>query len=302
MLSNEDWTTQNIKRDTLGHGTFVAGVIASSSRKCPGIAPESDLYIFRVFTEKQTTYTSWFLDAFNYAIHLEIDILNLSIGGPDFNDRPFVDKVQELSANNIIVVSALGNDGPIYGTLNNPADQPDVIGVSSINLDSSLSSFSSRGMTTWELPGNYGRVKPDLLTFGKRVSGSDLSGGCTRLSGTSVASPVVAGGISLLKSTLSESDQYEKGNVASIKQVLLAGSDRLPGLNIFEQGCSEFFTFCSTPFWPNRIIVLICFICSLGYGKMNLAKSARLLSMYEPHASCYPSALDLTSQHFWPYS
>jgi len=34
-----------------------------------------------------------------------------------------------MSANNIIVVSAIGNDGPLWGTLNNPADQPDVIGV-----------------------------------------------------------------------------------------------------------------------------------------------------------------------------
>jgi membrane-bound transcription factor site-1 protease len=44
-------------------------------------------------------------------------------------DLPFVEKVMELSANNIIVVSAIGNDGPLYGTLNNPADQLDVIGI-----------------------------------------------------------------------------------------------------------------------------------------------------------------------------
>jgi membrane-bound transcription factor site-1 protease len=55
------------------------------------------------------------LDAFNYAIHTKVDVLNLSIGGPDWMDRPFVEKVWELSANNIIVVSAIGNDGPLYG-------------------------------------------------------------------------------------------------------------------------------------------------------------------------------------------
>lgn len=41
------------------------------------------------------SYTSWFLDAFNYAILKKIDVLNLSIGGPDFMDHPFVDKVKE---------------------------------------------------------------------------------------------------------------------------------------------------------------------------------------------------------------
>lgn len=42
-------------------------------------------------------------------------MLNLSIGGPDFMDHPFVDKVWELTANRVIMVSAIGNDGPLYG-------------------------------------------------------------------------------------------------------------------------------------------------------------------------------------------
>ena len=63
----------------------------------------------------KVSYTSWFLDAFNYAILKKIDVLNLSIGGPDFMDHPFVDKVWELTANKVIMVSAIGNDGPLYG-------------------------------------------------------------------------------------------------------------------------------------------------------------------------------------------
>lgn len=38
----------------VGHGTFVAGVI-SSDRECYGFAPDADLYIFRVFTNKQAS-------------------------------------------------------------------------------------------------------------------------------------------------------------------------------------------------------------------------------------------------------
>lgn len=44
------------------------------------------------------SYTSWFLDAFNYAILKKMDVLNLSIGGPDFMDHPFVDKVGRVPA------------------------------------------------------------------------------------------------------------------------------------------------------------------------------------------------------------
>ena len=39
------------------------------------------------------SYTSWFLDAFNYAIATGMNIVNLSIGGPDYLDIPFVEKV-----------------------------------------------------------------------------------------------------------------------------------------------------------------------------------------------------------------
>lgn len=41
-------------------------------------------------------------------------------GGPDYLDEPFVDKVAEITSAGIIMVSAIGNDGPLYGTLNNP--------------------------------------------------------------------------------------------------------------------------------------------------------------------------------------
>ena len=61
-----------------------------------------------------------------------------------------------------------------FSTLNNPADQMDVIGVGGINFDNQIAKFSSRGMTTWELPAGYGRMKPDIVTFGSVVRGSAL--------------------------------------------------------------------------------------------------------------------------------
>lgn len=266
-----NWTNEKTFDDGLGHGTFVAGVIASS-KECLGFAPDSELHIFRVFTNNQVSYTSWFLDAFNYAILKKINVLNLSIGGPDFKDHPFVDKVWELTANKVIMVSAIGNDGPLYGTLNNPADQMDVIGVGGINFEDQIAKFSSRGMTTWELPQGYGRVKPDIVTYGSAVKGSHIKGGCRTLSGTSVASPVVAGAVTLLASgVLHRGDDI---NPASMKQALMASARRLPGVNMFEQ----------------------------GHGKLNLIKAYQILSNYKPQASLSPSYIDLTEcPYMWPY-
>lgn len=266
-----DWTDEKKFYDDVGHGTFVSGVIASD-RDCKGFAPEADLFIFRVFTSKQVSYTSWFLDAFNYAILKKIDVLNLSIGGPDFMDKPFVDKVWELTANNVVMVSAIGNDGPLYGTLNNPADQMDVIGVGGIDFDDKIAQFSSRGMTTWELPNGYGRMKPDVVTYGTAVRGSNLKGGCRSLSGTSVASPVVAGAITLLISSVLHKNVSI--NPASVKQALISSAIRLPNANMFEQ----------------------------GHGKLDLLRAYKVLSHYKPHASASPSYIDLTEcPYMWPY-
>ena len=50
-----NWTNEKTLEDGLGHGTFVAGVIASSSPECFGLAPDAELYIFRVFTNAQVS-------------------------------------------------------------------------------------------------------------------------------------------------------------------------------------------------------------------------------------------------------
>ena len=49
-----NWTNEKTLEDGLGHGTFVAGVIASH-KDCLGFAPDADLYIFRVFTNSQVS-------------------------------------------------------------------------------------------------------------------------------------------------------------------------------------------------------------------------------------------------------
>ncbi|KAI4377106.1 hypothetical protein MLD38_014791 [Melastoma candidum] len=269
-----NWTNEDTLNDNLGHGTFVAGVIAGTDSNCLGFAPDTEIYAFRVFTDSQVSYTSWFLDAFNYAIASKMDVLNLSIGGPDYLDLPFVEKVWEITANNIIMVSAIGNDGPLYGTLNNPADQSDVIGVGGIDYSDHIASFSSRGMSTWEIPHGYGRVKPDIVAYGREIMGSKISTGCKTLSGTSVASPVVAGVVCLLVSVIPEDRRKDILNPASMKQALVEGAAKLSGPNMYEQGA----------------------------GRVDLLESYELLRSYQPRASIFPSILDYSDcPYSWPF-
>jgi membrane-bound transcription factor site-1 protease len=189
-------------------------------------------------------------------------------------DFPFVNKVREVTSNNIIMVSGIGNDGPLYGTHNNPADQPDVIGVGGINSEDQIARFSSRGMTTWELPFGYGRVKPDIVTYSTHIRGPKIKKDCRTLSGTSVASPIIVGAIALLISASKDNGQINHINPASIKQILMHSSDRIQGANMFEQGS----------------------------GKLNLIEAYKTLNNYKPQISFIPSYIDLTEcPYFWPY-
>eukprot|EP01134_Creolimax_fragrantissima_P007351 CFRG7351T1 len=268
-----DWTDELSSDDSIGHGTFTAGVVGSINRDCPGISPDADLYILKVFSSEQKTYTSWFLDAFNHALHLNLDVLNLSIGGPDYLDYPFVEKIQQLSASGVVVVSAVGNQGPLYGTVTNPADQLDVIGVGSIDEDYTLSSFSSRGMTRWELPFGQGRPKPDIMTLGIDLLGPGKENSCTKLSGTSVASPLVSGVIALLLSGITP-EKRKTLSPASIKQALIESAVPVDGANLFQQ----------------------------GLGRLNLLGAYNILRTYTPRVSITPHTLDLADcPYLWPY-
>lgn len=82
----------------------------------------------------------------------------------------------------------------------------------------------------------FGGSKPDVMAYGRDVRGSKIGDGCRALSGTSVASPVIAGAVALLASTIPEGRRDELLNPASMKQALVEGAQRLPGLNLFEQG------------------------------------------------------------------
>ena len=74
-----NWTDEDDADDKVGHGTFVASVIGGRTGNL-GLAPDATLQIFKVFNSKQVSYTSWFLDAFDYALLRGVHVLNLSIG------------------------------------------------------------------------------------------------------------------------------------------------------------------------------------------------------------------------------
>ena len=83
-----------------------------------------------------------------------------------------------------------------------------------------------------------GRVKPDVVAYGWDIMGSKISTWHKRLSGTSMASSVVAGMVCLLASVIPENSK-DILNLESLKQALAEGAVKLTGSNMYEQGASR---------------------------------------------------------------
>ncbi len=94
----------------------------------------------------------------------------------------------------MIIVNAIGNEGPRESTLWSPADAEGVISVGSVDNEMRVSYFSSRGPTA------DGRIKPDIAALGQSCALASLQGGVRYGTGTSFATPQIAGAVALLRS------------------------------------------------------------------------------------------------------
>ncbi len=92
----------------------------------------------------------------------------------------------------VIVVNAMGNEGPGDTTMVAPADGDSVFAVGSVNSLGNLSGYSSRGPTA------DGRTKPDACARGELTVFASETGGYSSGNGTSFAAPIVAGAFAAL--------------------------------------------------------------------------------------------------------
>ena len=224
--------------DNCGHGTHVAGIVAGngamSNGLYAGIAPDVDIVALRVLGDDCTGNTSDVIDALEWIarnhVTYKIKVVNISLGHAVLESMftdPLVQAVERLSRKGIAIVTAAGNRGqnpannnnPGYGGVGVPCNAPSSICVGSLDTqgtpqfsDDRVTDSSSRGPTRFDL-----LAKPDLVAPGVnivslaargsrlynelphlRVRGSSGREDYFTLSGTSMASPAVAGAAALL--------------------------------------------------------------------------------------------------------
>lgn len=172
------------------HGTHVSGILAAKKNNAVGgygVNPNADLLNIDVFDRAGGAYDFAIADAILYAVENDAKVINMSIGGS--MPSPLIeDAVKKAIEANVTIVASAGNNGD--NSLNYPAAFEGVISVGSTNKKNKLSSYSSYGPSV-DIVAPGEKVYAPIYEY-ERKSSFDY------LSGTSMASPVVAGVASLL--------------------------------------------------------------------------------------------------------
>jgi hypothetical protein len=215
------------------HGTHVAGILAADWRArdagndtkldVQGVCPDLRLYDMRVLDENGESDEFSILAALQFIQYLNANSehpllhgvnLSLSIRHKVRNFAcgctPICEETERLVKAGIVVVAAAGNDGYLDAELaggafsegyrsisiTDPGNAQGVITVGATHRDSphtyGVSYFSSRG------PTGDGRMKPDLVAPGEKITSTVPDGGLKAMDGTSMAAPHVSGAAALL--------------------------------------------------------------------------------------------------------
>lgn len=214
-------------RDTLGHGTHVAGIIAGDGSNSPallcyrtfyGIARQANLINVRVLDENGSGSVSDVIKGIEWVIEKKqkynIRVLNISLGHPvyeSYTTDPLCQAVEAAWNAGIVVVCSAGNAGraadapdsnnpdnegfgTAYGSIASPGNDPSVITVGAMkNMDGSrgndrIATYSSRGPSRIDMV-----MKPDIIAPGNRViSANAINATLNRLFGSTNALPISA--------------------------------------------------------------------------------------------------------------
>ncbi len=212
--------------DDLGHGTHCAGIIGAkgdNGKAVSGVNWDVSLVGLKFINGKTGEGdTVGAVKAIEYAVQMGFPITSNSWGGevdslPSDSDEDILrDAIKAAEAKGILFIAAAGNsssDNDKKPTL--PASYPisNILSVAASTGGDSLAFFS-----------NYGAQTVDIAAPGSNILSTVLGTGTQKMSGTSMAAPVVAGAAALLKAA------HPEWKATEIKQRLLESVDVLPSL------------------------------------------------------------------------
>ncbi|AXG79017.1 1,4-dihydropyridine esterase [Streptomyces paludis] len=238
-IVRKDFSGSGNTVDHVGHGTHVASTVAGSGAKSggkyKGVAPGAKIIDAKVLDDDGFGDESGIIAGMQWAADQGAKIANLSLGGQDTAEvDPLEAAVDKLSAEkNVLFVIAAGNSGPRAETIGSPGSAASALTVGAVDSQDKIADFSSVGPTA------DGSLKPDITAPGvgivaakaaKGTDGSPAADGYVSMSGTSMATPHVAGAAAIL------AQQHPDWSGQRIKQALTASAKPGAGLTPYQQG------------------------------------------------------------------
>jgi subtilisin family serine protease len=244
VVAAQNFTDDGDLLDHVGHGTHVASTItgsgAASGGKYKGVAPGAKLYSAKV-CELIGCAESWILAGMQWAAaDQHAKVVNMSLGGGDTTDiDPLEEAVNTLTDQyGTLFVVAAGNDGG-DGTVGSPSTADAALSVGAVTKTEQLADFSSRGPRIGD-----SAIKPEITAPGVDIVAARGKDGVIGtptgpdnkyliLSGTSMATPHVAGSAAIL------AQQHPDWKPAQLKAALMAAAKPNPAIGVYAQGAGR---------------------------------------------------------------
>ncbi|MGW4227998.1 S8 family peptidase [Streptomyces sp. NPDC004980] len=237
-IAQKDFSGSRNTVDHVGHGTHVASTLAGSGTKSgrhKGVAPGARILDAKVLDDEGSGEDSGIIAGMQWAADSGARIANLSLGGEDTAEHdPLEAAVDRISAESgVLFVIAAGNEGPDASTIGSPGSAASALTVGAVDRKDRIADFSSTGPTA------DGSLKPDITAPGvdivaakaaKGAEGTPAAPGYVAMSGTSMATPHVAGAAAIL------AQQHPDWTGQRIKQALASSAKSGSSLTPFQQG------------------------------------------------------------------
>lgn len=229
VAASKNFTDSDTDADRQGHGTHtistVGGSGAESGGAKKGVAPGAELLSGKVLNDSGYGLDSWIIAGMEWAVESKADVVSMSLGDPSQTacDDPLAAAAERLSRQGPLFVIAAGNSGPGNNTVSSPGCAASVLTVGAVDRDDTTASFSSRGPA-----GLQHTLKPEIAAPGVGISAAAMGGrgvyAYQSMSGTSMATPHVAGAAALVK------QRHPDWTGQQIKAALVASADTgVPG-------------------------------------------------------------------------
>lgn len=209
-IASKDFTGSRYgAADKNGHGSHCTGTVGGLDPRI-GVAPECSTVHGKVLSDQGSGAGNWIAAGMRWCVEQGAEIISMSLGSSG-QDPTITDEMERLAKQGIWIIAAAGNSGPNTPDVDWPGRSPHCISVAALNPDLTPASFSSAG------------AKIDTSGAGVDIWSARPGGGYASMSGTSMATPFVAGVLTLFRAGL-KLHKWAIPSVYDLRELLVGDS------------------------------------------------------------------------------